>query len=186
MLGSLFLFFLKLGFLSFGGGYPLISFIMSEGQRAVGLTANEFADMLALELLAAGPVAINSATYVGYIKAGIPGAAVATAAVCLPGFTLSIALSALLRRFRGNRCIDGALSAIKVACGGMMLAAALKLADNLLVLTGTLREALLAPVASFSWAGIMIVACCFLLLRAFRLNPVAVIGAAAVMGAVLL
>lgn len=86
MYTKLFFMFLKIGFLSFGGGYPMMAFIYEEGQRLVGLTSGEFADMLALELLSSGPVAINGATYVGYIKGGMIGSILSTIGVCIPSF----------------------------------------------------------------------------------------------------
>ena len=186
MIWKLFLFFLKLGAISFGGGYPLIAFIMTEGERALGLTSGEFADMMALELLASGPVALNSATYVGYIKGGIWGAIVSTIAVMLPGSALSILLYGLVKRFQHNRYVRGFIDAMKMAFGGVILAAALQLAAELLVLTGTIQQAIQTPVSSIQWLGVLIVAVCLVCLRAFKMNPITVIGIAAVMGAFLL
>ena len=75
---TLFLMFLKIGFTSFGGGYGMMSMILDEGIARVGLTTAEFADMAALDLLCSGPVAVNAATYIGYIKGGWLGALLAT------------------------------------------------------------------------------------------------------------
>jgi len=186
MILKLFLFFLKLGVVSFGGGYPLITFIMSEGEKAVGLTSSEFADMMALELLASGPIAINSATYVGYIKGGILGAIVATIGVILPGTILSLLLYEILKRYQHNRYIRGFMDSIKMACGGLVLAAAIKLANNILILTDTIQEVFQAPLAAIQWGGVLIVAISFLCLRLYKMNPVTVIGIAAVAGAFLL
>lgn len=186
MLLSLFLFFLKLGFISVGGGYPMMSFIMQEGQAAVGLTASEFADMTALELLASGPIAVNAATYIGYIKAGFWGSAVATAGVCIPSFILTTILYAFLSRFKENRYVQGFLNAIKVACAGVLFTTALTLGKNILLLTDSLSDITAHPLIMVSWVSVLIVALSVVAIRKFKLNPIMVILGAGVIGAFML
>ena len=70
---TLFILFFKIGITSFGGGYGMLSMMLDEGSKMVGLTVNEFADMTALDLICPGTVALNSATYIGYIKGGFIG-----------------------------------------------------------------------------------------------------------------
>lgn len=84
---QLFLSFLKIGFFGFGGGYAMLSLIQNEvveQHPEWEITTTEFADMVAISQITPGPIAINSATYVGYNVGGFWGAAVATFAVCLP------------------------------------------------------------------------------------------------------
>lgn len=185
MIWKLFFFFLKLGAVCFGGGYPLLSMIMMEGESAVELTATEIADMMALQMMASGPIAINSATYIGYIKGGILGAIISTVAVILPGSILSLLLYETLKR-HSNRFVKGFVDAIVMACGGLILSTAIRLGINLLILTDTIQETVQAPLLAFDWLGILIVAVCFLCLRWLKLNPIPVIGIAAVMGALLM
>ena len=80
---TLFLLFLKVGITCFGGGYGMMSMILDEGAKKVGLTAEEFADMNALDLISSGPIALNSSTFVGYIKGGVPGSVFATLGLIL-------------------------------------------------------------------------------------------------------
>lgn len=183
MLSALFFFFLKLGFVSVGGGYPMLAFIMQEGQVAVGLTAQEFADMAALELLASGPVAINSATYIGFIKAGFPGALIATLAVCLPSFILTTILYAFLSRFKVNRYVQGFLSAVKIACGGVLLATALSLGQTILLLDNSLSQVIADP-SVVQWAGVAICFICIIAIGKFKANPIIMIFVAAAFGMV--
>lgn len=185
MLLQLFWMFLKLGFISVGGGYPMLALILQTGQQAVGLTAAEFADMAALELLASGPVAINSATYIGYIKAGLPGAAVATLGVCIGPVILSSTLYFFVARFRENQTIAAALDAVKIACGGVLVATALILARNILLLDNTLVRVMAAPLQSVWWGGVLITALCVVCIRKFKINPIVMILVAGALGGLL-
>ena len=77
--------FFKIGLLGFGGGYAMLSLIQFEVVDHFGwMTITQFSDMLAISQMTPGPVSINTATYVGYEVAGIPGAVMATISLCLP------------------------------------------------------------------------------------------------------
>ena len=80
---KLFYVFFKIGMLGFGGGYAMLSLIQFEVvDHYAWATLGEFSDMLAISQMTPGPVSINTATYVGYAVAGLPGAVVATIALC--------------------------------------------------------------------------------------------------------
>ena len=82
-LGRLFFTFLKIGAFTFGGGYAMIALLETEFiDRKKWMTREEFLDMVAIAESTPGPVAINSATYIGYKVAGVAGAALATLAAC--------------------------------------------------------------------------------------------------------
>lgn len=87
MIITLILAFLKIGFLGFGGGYAMLSLIYAESAH-LGLSAAQFADLNALDGLIPGPIAINSATYIGQLTAGFSGALAATLTVCVPSLVL--------------------------------------------------------------------------------------------------
>lgn len=185
MLLQLFLMFTKLGFLSVGGGYPMMALILQEGQ-AVGLTTTEFADMVALEMLASGPIAVNAATYIGFIKAGLAGSLAATAGICVAPLTLTSILYYFLQRFRENRVVQGFLEGIKIACGGVLITTAAVLAKEIF-LTGPLLPISAASLAaSVSWMGVLICLACAFFLVKFKANPIFVILASALAGGLLL
>ena len=186
MLLSLFLFFLKLGFVSMGGGYPMVSYILQEGEAALGLTAQEFADMTALELLASGPIAINSATYIGFIKGGVLGAAVATAGLCAPAFIITAILYAFLEKFKENRYVQVFLATIKVACGGVLLTAAATLAKNILLFEKEWISAFANPVQNIHWVGVFIVVLCTVAIKKYKVKPITMLFVSAGIGALLL
>ena len=93
-IGILFLTFLKIGAFTFGGGYAMIALLENELiTRKRWLTQPEFLDMVAIAESTPGPVAINSATYIGFRIAGFGGAAAATVGVCIPSFAIIYAIS---------------------------------------------------------------------------------------------
>ena len=86
---TLFLTFLKIGAFTFGGGYAMLALLENEFiTKKKWLDKQEFLDMAAIAESTPGPVAINSATYLGYRMAGGWGAATATLAVCIPSFVI--------------------------------------------------------------------------------------------------
>ena len=100
-LETLFFTFFKIGLFTFGGGYAMIALLEEEFiQRRKWLDKDEFLDMTAIAESTPGPVAINSATYLGYKLAKVPGAATATVAVCLPSFLIIYAISLFFEQLR--------------------------------------------------------------------------------------
>ena len=118
---TLFLLFLKIGFTCFGGGYGMMSMIFEEGTKRVGLTIDEFTDMAALELICPGPIALNSSTYIGYLKGGISGSVFATLELILPTVAVSILTVIFMRKFSENRIVRGLFRGITPACGGLLI-----------------------------------------------------------------
>lgn len=185
MLSQLFLMFMKIGFLAVGGGYPMMALILQEG-AAVGLTATEFADMAALELLASGPIALNAATYVGFIKAGFAGALAATAGICVSPFVLTTVLYYFLKKFSDNKIVSGFLDAVKFACGGILLTTTFVLAKEIFLAGHTLSEAIAQPLAMIHFPSVLICILCGFVLIRFRTNPIIVIISSAFAGALLI
>ena len=114
-LGTLFFTFFKIGLFTFGGGYAMIALLEEEFiQRRKWLDKDEFLDMAAIAESTPGPVAINSATYLGYKLAKVPGAATATVAVCLPSFLIIYAISLFFEQFTQLTVIANAFKGIQV------------------------------------------------------------------------
>lgn len=125
---QLFISYLKIGFFGFGGGYAMLSLIQNEiVVRRAWITAAEFADIVAVSQITPGPIAINSATYIGYTVAGFWGALVATSAVCLPAMTLMILITRFFIKLHDNRYVAGAVTAMRPVVTGMIISAALLL-----------------------------------------------------------
>lgn len=112
----LFLSFFKIGAFTFGGGYSMLSFLESEFVSKRGwLTKDEFLDMLAIAESTPGPIAINSATYIGYKTAGVLGSTFATLGVVLPSFIVIYIISLFLDEFLALTIVANAFRGIQ-AC----------------------------------------------------------------------
>ena len=124
---QLFLSFLKIGFFGFGGGYAMLSLVQNEViVRHAWLTGSQFADIVAISQMTPGPIAINSATYVGYMVAGnIFGSMLATLAVCVPPLTLMILIAVFYKRLHKNRYVESVVGWLRPLTTGMIGAAAL-------------------------------------------------------------
>ena len=120
--------YLKIGFFGFGGGYAMLSLIQNEVVvQNQWMTNAEFTDIVAISQMTPGPIAINSATYIGYTVAGFWGSVVATTAVCLPALTLMILITRFFLHLRDSRYVKGAIAGMKPVVVGMIGAAALLL-----------------------------------------------------------
>ena len=128
LLATIAFLFLRMGAVTFGGGFVMIPLIESE---VVGnhhwLTHQEFADATALGQVTPGPVLIT-ATFIGYRVAGTLGALVATISIFLPAFLLTMAAGSSLRKFRNNVQMQSFLMGVSPAVVGLLIAAALSIA----------------------------------------------------------
>ena len=130
---ELFYTFFKIGLFGFGGGYAMLSLIQYEVVEAhQWLTAGEFTDIIAISQVTPGPIAINSATYIGYQATGgsILGSAVTTFAVCLPSVIIMVLLCRFFLLFKTNRYVQAALSGMMPAAFGLIAAAAIMLMNK--------------------------------------------------------
>lgn len=120
----LFFVFFKIGFLGFGGGYAMLSLIMSEFTN-LGLTLNQFADMNSLDVIIPGPIAINSATYVGQLTHGFSGSFLATIAVCIPSFLFVPIFNKYEAKIYDSNRLNTALNLTKLAAISLIFSTAL-------------------------------------------------------------
>lgn len=158
-LGTLFFTFFKIGLFTFGGGYAMIALLEEEFiQRRKWLDKGEFLDMTAIAESTPGPVAINSATYLGYKLAKVPGAATATVAVCLPSFLIIYAISLFFEQFTQLTVIANAFKGIQVCVIYLIFSAGvrmLKALDKSPFATGVLAAVMLVMVG-LSLAGVSV------------------------------
>ena len=158
-LETLFFTFFKIGLFTFGGGYAMIALLEEEFiQRRKWLDKDEFLDMTAIAESTPGPVAINSATYLGYKLAKVPGAATATVAVCLPSFLIIYAISLFFEQFTQLTVIANAFKGIQVCVIYLIFSAGvrmLKALDKSPFATGVLAAVMLVMVG-LSLAGVSV------------------------------
>ena len=130
-LKNLFLLFLtmfKIGAFTFGGGYAMIALLENEFvSKKKWLPHEEFVDLIAIAESTPGPIAINSATYIGYKAGGVLGSAFATLGVVLPSFIIIFAISLFFNAFLAIAAVAAAFRGIQVAVVFMILSAGIKL-----------------------------------------------------------
>ena len=126
-LGPLFLTFLKMGSVVFGSGYVLLAFLRADlVERLHWMTEAQLIDAIAVGQITPGPV-FTTATFIGYLLAGTPGAIVATLAIFLPGFVLVAAIRPLVARVRRFRSAATFLDGVNVASMSLMAVVTMQL-----------------------------------------------------------
>ncbi len=124
----LFLTFFKIGLFTFGGGYAMIALLKNEFvSKKQWITDEMFLDMAAIAESTPGPVAINSATYIGYHIAGFRGALVSTTAVCIPSFTIIYIISLYFESFMKLSYVSYAFDGIQACVVYLILSAAIQM-----------------------------------------------------------
>jgi chromate transporter len=119
--------FLKLGVVVFGSGYVLLAFLRRDLVAGLGwLSARQVLDAVVAGQVTPGPL-FTTATFLGYLLGGLPGAMVATAAIFLPSFVLVAALEPLIGRVRRSPWAGAALDGVTVAALGLMAGVAIDL-----------------------------------------------------------
>lgn len=126
---KLFLSFFKIGLFSFGGGYAMLPLIKKEIIEVHGwLTNAEFIDIIAISEMTPGPIAINSATFLGYRVSGILGSVVATIAVVLPSFIIMSLIFHFVNKFKDSPYSDWFFRGIRPIVLGLIASAAVSVA----------------------------------------------------------
>lgn len=118
---DLFLTFLKIGAVSFGGGYGMLALIREECLMHGWLTEEELLNFIAVSESTPGPIAVNLATFIGSSQAGFLGALLATLGVILPAFCILLLISAFLGNFLKKPAAQGILSGVRPAVVGLIL-----------------------------------------------------------------
>ena len=129
---SLFLSFLKIGAFTFGGGYAMIALLENEFvSRKKWLEKEEFLDVLAVSESTPGPIAVNTATYIGYKVAGVLGSILATLGVVLPAFTIIFVISLFFDRFLALTYVGYAFRGVQVAVVDLIASAGVRVIESL-------------------------------------------------------
>ena len=124
---ELFLTFLQVGAVSFGGGYAMISLIREKVLLHGWLTEGELLNMIAVSESTPGPIAVNMATFVGSAQGGILGSFLVTLGVVLPSFIIILLIAALIRNFLKYKGVQAFLGGVRPCVVGLILATAITL-----------------------------------------------------------
>ena len=167
------LFFLKVGSVLFGGGYLLIAFLQGGLVEEFGwLTQQQLLDAIAIGQFTPGPV-LSTATFIGYIIAGFPGAIVATLGIFLPSFLLVAALNPFMNRIRNSSWTRPFLDAVNVSAVALMVLTTIQLGIATLILPKT-------PYVDFLGLGISIISA--ILAIRYRINAAYLILGGGIIG----
>lgn len=174
---QLFLSFLQIGLFSFGGGYAAMPLIQGQIVDAYGwLTMSEFTDLITISQMTPGPIAVNSATFVGINIAGIPGAIVATIGCILPSCIIVTLLAKLYLKYRTMDLLQGVLNALRPAVVALIASAGV----SILLTAFWGSEGRIVP-GETNWVLAAIFGLSFLLLYKAKMNPILVMVLAGVM-----
>lgn len=121
----IFLTFLKIGAVSFGGGYGMISIVREEVLKNEWLTEEGFTNFIAVAESTPGPIAINMATYIGSTQEGILGSLVATIGVVLPAFIIMLLFVICLKKFFDRPVVKEILGGIKPVVAALIISTAI-------------------------------------------------------------
>jgi chromate transporter len=158
--------FAKIGAVLFGSGYVLLAFLRADFVDRLGwLTESQLLDAVAVGQVTPGPV-FTTATFVGYLLGGVPGAVVATVAIFLPAFVFVVLSGPLVPRLRRSPVAGAALDGVNVASLALMLVVTWQLA----------RATLIGPLP------IAVCAVSFVALMRYRMNATWLIAAGALVG----
>ncbi|NLF78882.1 MAG: chromate efflux transporter, partial [Chloroflexi bacterium] len=131
-LGTLFLTFLKIGAVWYGSGYVLLAFLRNDFVERLGwLTSQQLLDAVAIGQVTPGPV-FTTATFIGYVTGGLPGALLATVGIFLPSFVFVLITNPFIPRLRRSPWLSGLLDGVNVAALGLMAAVTLELGQDAL------------------------------------------------------
>ncbi len=134
---KLFLTFLEIGAVSFGGGYGMVSLIREQVLSNGWLTEGELLNAIALAESTPGPIAVNIATFIGSKQAGVLGSLCATVGVVLPSFVIILIIAALIRNLLKYRGVEAFLSGVRPCVVALIIATAVTMfLGNVLGISG--------------------------------------------------
>lgn len=179
---ELFLSFLQIGLFSIGGGYAAMPLIREQVVDIHGwLTMAQFGDIMTISEMTPGPIAINSATFVGIQVAGLPGAIVATLGCVFPSFVIVLILAFIYYRFKGLSIIRGVLSGLRPAVIAMIASAGL----SLMMMAFWGEQSLPAEPVVPDLIAVALFGGGIVVLRKWKINPICVMCGCGVLGLIL-
>ena len=179
---ELFWSFFQIGLFSIGGGYAAMPLIQHQVVDLHGwMTMQQFVDIITISQMTPGPIAINSATFVGIQIAGLPGAIIATIGCVCPSCIIVLTLAWVYFRYRNLSVVQGVLGGLRPAVVSMIASAGLSIMVMEIWDSGNIS---LDP-SMVDWIGVLLFVGALVGLRKWKLNPIYVMIGAGVLGLVL-
>ena len=172
---DLFLSFMKIGLLTYGGGYSVIPLITETAVRQKGwLTTLEMTDMIPISEVSPGPFSLNCSTYVGMKMAGPFGSVIASLGFMFPSVVISLILAKLFSKLNKFRSTDNVFSALNACILAVLLQSAVQVFTSSVI-----------PSAGIDWIALTICAICFVVLFKFKVSPILVMIGSCVAGIII-
>ena len=169
--------FAEIGVLSFGGGYASIGLVEKQVvQIKQWMTYAEFADIVAIDELTPGPVAINAATFVGTKMAGVPGAIAATIGAILPSCIIALILVKIYYKYRSLKAVNGIMYGLKSMVVAMILSTTLS------ILITALFYYLPITIYAVDYVAVILFIVALIVLRKTKINPLLVMLGCGLLG----
>ena len=179
---ELFWSFFQIGLFSVGGGYAAMPLIQHQVVDLHGwMTMQEFIDIITISQMTPGPIAINSATFVGIQIAGLPGAIIATLGCVFPSCVIVLTLAWVYFRYRNLSVVQGVLGGLRPAVVAMIASAGISILVTALWNAGPVS---LNP-ADLDWIAAVLFLAALFVLRKWKLNPIWVMSGAGAAGLML-
>lgn len=177
---QLFLSFLQVGMFSIGGGYAAMPLIRSLTVEQHGwLSMQEFTDLITIAEMTPGPIAVNSATFVGLRIASLPGAIIATAGCIAPSLVIVSLLAYIYRKYKTLSLLQEILACLRPVVVSLILGAGLS------ILLMVLFHGSPKTLANTDWIGVGSFLGAFFVLRRYKWNPILTMCLCGVVGLVL-
>ncbi|MGB8453490.1 MAG: chromate transporter [Anaerocolumna sp.] len=176
---KLFWSFFQIGLFSIGGGYAAMPLIQNQVVDIHGwLTMNEFADVITISQMTPGPIAINSATFVGLRIAGLQGAVAATMGCVFPSCIIVLTLAFIYYKYRQLSTVQGVLNGLRPAVIAMIASAGL----GLIIFAFWDEKGVSSKIDDLDLISVAIFTVAVIVLRKWKINPVIVMIGAGVLG----
>ena len=160
---DIFVTFLGIGAVAFGGGYGMVPLVRSIIVEKGWLTTQEISNIIAISESTPGPIAINMATYVGSIHGGIIGSILATIGVVIPAFVIIYVIAGILKKFSNNKYVNAFLSGVKPIVVALILSTGVFLIIECIFINIQYAYLKTAPI-SFDYVSLILI-CGLILIR---------------------
>lgn len=168
---QLMLSFFQVGLFSVGGGYAAMPFIQAQVvDKHHWISMKEFTDLISIAEMTPGPIAVNSATFVGIHLGGIPAAVLATLSCIFPSLIIVSCLAYFYRRYRKLSAVQMVLQTLRPVIIALILSAGLSILRLVLRLSPGVRP------EEIGWQGAALFLLAFFILRKKKKNPIAVMA----------
>jgi chromate transporter len=171
--------FLQIGLFSIGGGYAIIPLIQEQVVNSYNwLTLQEFTDIITISQMTPGPLAVNTASFVGIRIAGISGAIVATLGCILSGFVISIFLYNFFKKHKDTDSVSNILKGLRSSSVGLIASSA----STIVLIAFFESSSFSVKLVNINITAIIVFMSSLFLLRKYKVNPMLIMVLTGIIG----